>query len=378
MVSKSLFDDMIEGVQIIDEQFRYYYVNKAVAAHAKSTVAALTGKKMVDMFPGIEHTEVFELIKDCMDTGANLEMRNEFDFPDGSKGYFDLKFRRVPQGVLLMSIDVTNIVRANKILEKQANKLEGQVNKQTLKVEEQNKIISTQLDEMKLLNKELLLRNKEAEEFLYIASHDLNEPLNTIISFLDIIKKDYEKLEEQPNIEFFKYIDGSIDRMQELIKDLLEYSRIGHYGEIELIDTNALIKNILDDLSNVIKKSKAQIEIDSLPNIKGSKTEMRLLFQNLISNAIKFRKKDVNPKVKIGSYPNQGLNFYVKDNGIGVDEKHFDRIFKIFTRLNKQSEFTGTGIGLAYCNKIVKRHGGEIKVESKLGEGSTFSFTLKE
>lgn len=234
------------------------------------------------------------------------------------------------------------------------------------------------ITEGKIAALELEHANNELEQFVYLASHDLQEPLRTIISFVDILKEDYVSSLDQEAKEFIKYIKSSTVRMSALIDNLLDYSRIGVKKESESVDMNQVIREILDDLSFKIKQSNTSIAFDSLPSFFGFKTDIRVLLQNIISNAIKFadpKKKSISIELKCEKIPGKWM-FSISDNGIGIEQKHFGRIFKIFQRLHNRADFEGTGIGLAHCKKIVELHGGEIWVESKVGIGSTFHFTV--
>ena len=165
--------------------------------------------------------------------------------------------------------------------------------------------------------------------------------------------------------------------MSTLIKGLLDYSRIGQDKEPTTVDCNSIIKEIQADFGTIINESQATLDIDELPKLKGYETELRLLFQNLISNAIKFQKKGTVPQIKISAQKeNKRWKFSFADNGIGIATEHKQRIFSIFQRLHTKSEYDGTGIGLAHCQKIVDLHGGKIWVESKPNEGSTFYLTI--
>lgn len=227
--------------------------------------------------------------------------------------------------------------------------------------------------ELEIKNTQLELKNKEIEEFVYIASHDLQEPLRTMTSIVNFLKEDYgNKLDETAH-KYFNLIENGAARMKQLIRDLLDYSKTAQSEELKEINLNQLLEELKSDLSDLIIRTNTSIEIDDLPNVKGSKTELRLLFQNLISNAIKFRKPDVSPIVKVGV---EKRGFYVSDNGIGIDEQNKENIFKIFKRLHSQKEYEGTGIGLAHCLKIIKKYGGNIWVESTVGKGSKFLFTV--
>jgi light-regulated signal transduction histidine kinase (bacteriophytochrome) len=168
-------------------------------------------------------------------------------------------------------------------------------------------------------------------------------------------------------------------RMSALVRSLLEFSRLGRNKKMTSVDCNTVVKNVVSDQDNLITTTRATILIEDLPTINAYETELMQLFLNLINNAIKFRKKDTPPEIRIGSYnnSNEQLEFFVTDNGMGIESKYFDRIFQIFQRLNIGQEANGDGIGLANCKKIVEMHGGKIWVESDLGKGSTFKFTIE-
>ncbi|MBL7920038.1 MAG: PAS domain S-box protein [Bacteroidia bacterium] len=222
-------------------------------------------------------------------------------------------------------------------------------------------------------------KNKELEQFAYIASHDLQEPLNTIHSFIHLFEIENKiKLDDEAKA-YLGYIQKSAERMTELITDILEYSRIGGKSQTDIVDCNKIVKDVLDDMKASIAETKTSIEIDNLPTIRAYPVELRLLFQNLISNAIKFRKKNMDCIIKI-SYKkgNENHHFTVQDNGIGIDEKYKDKIFIIFQRLHGTKQYEGTGIGLAHCKKIIELHHGNIWLESQPGSGSKFHFTLPE
>lgn len=224
---------------------------------------------------------------------------------------------------------------------------------------------------------QLKSKNKELEQFSYITSHDLQEPLRTVLSFIDVIQEDYsDKMDKEFNV-YLKYISEASTRMSSLIKSLLDYSRIGHKGIVGIIDCNVLLASVTADLKYKIDKSHAEINYEKLPTISGFNLELRLLFQNLITNAIKFQKKNEVPKVEITFEESRThWQFNIADNGIGIREEYQNKIFVIFQRLHNREEYDGTGIGLSHCQKIVEIHGGEIWVDSKEGVGSTFHFTI--
>lgn len=220
-------------------------------------------------------------------------------------------------------------------------------------------------------------KNTELEQFSYIASHDLQEPLRTITSFSDLLYEEYnDKLDDQAK-QIFQFIKQSTGRMSSLIKNLLDYSRIGYQEELLSINCNELLQNISNDLNSLISESNSKLEINNLPTINAYPTGLRLLFQNLLTNAIKFSKKGVTPIIKINAVKKKkGWEFSINDNGIGIKKEFQNKVFAIFQRLHLKEEYEGTGIGLSHCQKIVNLHGGEIWVKSEQGKGSTFYFTI--
>jgi hypothetical protein len=224
---------------------------------------------------------------------------------------------------------------------------------------------------------ELERSNAELEQFAYVASHDLQEPLRTIASYTQLLARRYrDKLDSDAN-EFMDFIVDAATRMQDLINDLLSYSRVGTRGhEFQPTDLNKVLENALQNLDLRIKDSGATVTFDNLPTLLGDDRQLLQLFQNLIGNALKFR-GEVPPKVHVGVIQHPGeYVFSVRDNGIGIDPQYAERIFLVFQRLHARGEYPGTGIGLAICKKIVERHGGRIWVESAPGKGSTFRFTI--
>ena len=233
------------------------------------------------------------------------------------------------------------------------------------------------LQERKRVEIELQRSNAELEQFAYVASHDLREPLRMVTTFTQLLGKRYSgQLDDQADKIINFAVTGAI-RMEALINDLLTYSRVGTKGKpFELIDCDIVLEAALHNLQMLFEESGASIAKHPLPTVMADPTQLVQLFQNLISNAVKYR-SDQAPEVQIGAegQEHQWL-FWVRDNGIGINPKHTERIFMIFQRLHTRQEYSGTGIGLAICKKIVERHSGRIWVESKPGQGSTFYFTL--
>ncbi|WP_127127666.1 sensor histidine kinase [Pseudoflavitalea rhizosphaerae] len=226
---------------------------------------------------------------------------------------------------------------------------------------------------------ELEVKNRELETFAYVASHDLQEPLRTTTSFVDLLRKRYYGQLDNNADQVLDYISQSSDRMKVLIHNLLDYSRLGKEKELVTLCCNELLQDVLHDLDQSIRETNASIQSEPLPQITGYKTEMKQLFQNLVSNSIKFRKNNSDPVITVKAEKDNGSwTFSFKDNGIGINTAFHEKIFVLFKRLHKRSDYEGTGIGLAYCKKIVELHGGKIWVESVPDEGCTFFFTISE
>jgi len=222
-------------------------------------------------------------------------------------------------------------------------------------------------------------KNKELAQFTYIASHDLQEPLRTVTNFTNLLVQEYKGQLDENADTYLNFISQASTRMSNLIKGLLDYSRIGNNKQKTVVDIDGVISDLQVDLHSTIHETGTRITVESMPKIWGYKLEMSLLFQNLISNAIKFRRKEENPKIKITAKDIDGFfEFRVRDNGIGIDSDHQKKIFAIFKRLHSQKEYEGTGIGLAHCQKIVALHQGTIKVSSTPNCGSEFIFTIKK
>ena len=225
---------------------------------------------------------------------------------------------------------------------------------------------------------ELQMKNQELEQFNYIASHDLQEPLRTVSNYINLLEEDYPEQIDREIQEHLGVMNAAVSRMSMLVRSLLDFGRLGRNRKLVLTDAAIIVNHVKTDLDNLIKTTGAAIITETeMPLLYAYETELRLLLQNLVSNAIKFRKPDTPPEVRIGHTKIEGYHeFYVSDNGIGIDPAYSERIFHIFQRLHKEEEFEGHGIGLANCKKIAEMHGGRIWVESEKDKGSTFKFTI--
>lgn len=250
-------------------------------------------------------------------------------------------------------------------------------------------------NELRLYTEDLKRSNEDLEQFAYVASHDLQEPLRKIRAFGDRLQTNFsEQLGEQGK-DYINRMQLAAKRMQRLIDDLLSFSRISRdTNNHDVVDLNVVLDDLREDMETLIEQTGTTFNITTLPAITGNSAQLKRLFQNLISNAIKFRSNDRNPVIHIdvqhverellgqyfqsGTAPDEYFRITIQDNGIGFDEKYAEKIFVIFQRLHGRSEYEGTGIGLAICRKIVANHGGFITVNSKEGVGSTFSLYFPE
>ena len=287
-------------------------------------------------------------------------------------------------GVFYISPLFLTIKQAAVALQQSKEDLEAQVAERTLELREANAHLAVELDERRrteqLLSQyteDLRHSNAELEEFAYVASHDLQEPLRMVASFTQLLAKRYRGKLDQDADEFIGFAVDGATRMQKLLQDLLAYSRLGTRGKpLVPTDCNVIFDQATANLLPAIEESHAQVTSGPLPTVRGDEVQLVQLFQNLIANALKFR-GDQPPVILITAQEDDGAwRFAVQDNGIGIALDHQERIFMIFQRLHHRSEYPGTGLGLALCKKIVGRHGGRLWVESEPGRGATFYFTL--
>lgn len=244
------------------------------------------------------------------------------------------------------------------------------------------------------LNKKLIenitqleIANRDLDQFAFMASHDLQEPLRKIRMFSNYLYSKYSDILEEKGKDFIDRIQVAAERMQALIKDMLTFSRVSVDESVFVkTDLNGLVKEVLEEMNETLKSKNAIVDVGPLPSLYVNPVLMRPLFFNLISNAIKYSKKDVPPVIRIQSDPNsKGINssenngycrIYIEDNGIGFEQKYSEQIFQMFKRLHLHSEFEGTGIGLALCKKIVEKHNGFITAQGKVSKGATFIISL--
>ncbi|MDP4285941.1 MAG: PAS domain S-box protein [Bacteroidota bacterium] len=340
-----LLQNMREGIQVIGHDWRYLFVNNSVVEQSKYSNEELLGHTMMEKYPGIENTEMFSALQTCMKERISKIIENEFTFPDGTKEWYELSIQPVPEGLFILSMDIT-------VRKKDEEKLREYA-------------------------AELKSSNKELERFAYVASHDLQEPLRMVSSFLNLLENRIRERLDETSKQYINFaVDGAV-RMKTLIQDLLLYSRVGNNKEDFIsVDLNEIMLYVVKVLDQNIRETNTEITVKPLPVIFANKTLISQLFVNLVSNAIKYHgEQKTEIEVGCNEDPSQWI-FYVKDNGIGINASYFEKIFVIFQRLHNKSDYPGTGIGLAICKKIIEVHRGKIWVESEEGKGSTFYFSI--
>lgn len=359
----SIFDNMLEGVQVINSSFEYIYVNKAVVKHGKKNKRALLGKKMKDAYPGIEKTYMYSLLKKCMKHKKHKQMINEFQFPDGSRGYFELIMYPVKEGVLILSIDITDLKNAEKELLSLNQHLEDRVLERT---EE----LSMALDREKRLN-------DIKSSFVSYALHEIKTPLIAIKLNVNLLEMYNARAEDKTLALHYNQIKLALDSMQETINNFLSQGKMEELNESyesSVYDFPSFLKSEIEKLS-IVCKTNQQI----VYNHKGSLTInidqkiLKSIIGNLLSNAIKYSTSNILLQT---SADKNGLKICVSDKGIGIPAGERDKMFQKFYRASNATKIRGTGLGLNIIKKYVDLMNGSISFESKQDKGTIFKVEL--
>ncbi|MGF7119256.1 PAS domain S-box protein [Methanobacterium oryzae] len=349
---KTLAENSPDIINRIDKEFKTVYINPAIIEISGKPPEHFIGKNMDKLGIPEEFTvPLKEKSIKAFKTGEIQEFKTEMPTAKGLKIFYTYLAPEFDENgkvntVFTVSHDITELKHAEKHLKETIQELERS--------------------------------NIELQQFAYVSSHDLQEPLRTIASFTQLLERRYKGKFDSDADEFMDYIVEAAIRMKEQIEGLLEYSRVATKGEeFKPVDINIILNQTIKILHTSIKESNAIITHDELPNVKGDADQLQRVFQNLISNAIKFRKSEEPLKIHISARKeNNEYIFSISDNGIGIEEQYSERIFTIFQRLHTREKYKGTGIGLSIVKRIIERHGGRIWVESSFGVGSTFYFTI--
>lgn len=301
-----------------------------------------------------------------------LEKSTAISFREQTFQFDELYYYTTYAGLFLMVVGIVLIFAAGQeMIIKALHEKQEELSQQKAELARQTQFLME-------AEQKLIASNQELEQFAYAASHDLKEPLRMIGSYVNLIKRKLNPHLDGPTKEYMDFVTDGVSRMENLLNDLLEYSRLGRrHDQIKVVDLNEIMLVVINNLMAGMKENQAAIYTNQLPSVNASSTEMMQLFQNLISNSIKFRRKDVPPVVEIFHEKRKDAYiFHFHDNGIGIPPEHHQSVFNLFERLHTRHEYEGTGIGLATCKKIISNLGGKIWVEPEVGEGTTFTFTI--
>lgn len=372
----SVFDNLIEGVQIIDFDFRYVYVNESVAKQGKSTKDELLGYAMTEKYPGIENTEVYKSIQECMINRNYLNMINEFNFPDGSIGYFELRIQAIEEGVLILSFDITEQKRAEQIISDINAQLEKQVSNRTVELAEQKAVIQNKMYYLEELN-------TTKDKFFSIVAHDLKAPLNSLKSFSSLLIDNIGKMTKDDIVKISRNLHYSVDNVSKMADNLLTWARV-QMNDFETHCDKVSVKNIIFDLYEVYKDVAINKHINLIYSVddnlfvQADRDQLTFIIRNLINNAIKYTHKGGSVKIKAHS-DNGEIYISVSDNGVGIADSVKNNLLSINKghSINGTEGEKGTGLGLMLCNEFIKLNGGTIEIESEVGKGTTFTVRLK-
>jgi light-regulated signal transduction histidine kinase (bacteriophytochrome) len=360
-----ILQSVTDGFIVFDTNWRYLYLNDNAVVLARKSRKELLGTVVWEQFP--DTTSI--LYVECHRAMAENTPRHFEYFYLPFEQWFECRAYPSKRGLALYVNDITPRKQAAAITLEYHEELEQRVKDRTQELEERAR--------------ELARSNAELQQFAYVASHDLQEPLRMVTSYTQLLASRYDQKLGSEADYFLKYIVEGATRMGKLIEDILAYSLFDpKKKDYKMIDCEAVLTSALRNLENSIQESGAKITHDSLPAIEGVPAQLTQVFQNLIGNAIKFRSAE-SPEIHISAerpfqVPNNSMEwlFSVRDNGIGLPQEYGEQIFDVFKRLHLRHEYPGTGIGLAICKKVIEGHAGRIWVKSQHGKGSTFFFTI--
>ncbi|HSH56157.1 MAG TPA: PAS domain S-box protein [Candidatus Limnocylindrales bacterium] len=375
-LTKIITDNATTGLLIMDDQQRCTFMNPAAEEITGFTFEEVlaSDKPLHDIVhhkrpDGSTYPMMECPIDRALPTQNQTKGEDVFVKPDGSM--YPVAFTASP--IVRGSKPIGTVIELRDTTHEKA--VEREIKQLNRDLEER---VDVRTQELTAANKELARSNVELQDFAYVASHDLQEPLRKIAAFSNLLETDYKDVLPKEAHRYIHGLQKSSARMRTLISDLLTYSRVTTQAQpFEVVDLNVIIKDVVEDLQVRIDDTNAEVHVDELCTLEGDPLQLRLLLQNFISNALKYSREGVPPVIYVtGKQTKEHCTVGVQDNGIGFNEAYVDKIFTIFQRLHGRNEYEGTGIGLAICKKIVDRHNGSIKVISTEGKGSTFTVTL--
>ena len=358
-----VFDEMLEGVQVIDSDWKYVYVNQAVIAQAKSSKEELLGKRMMDVFPGIDQTPMFHQLETCMKARVGSKLLNQFEFPDGSHGYFELIMTPVKEGVMIMSVDITE----QKRLEIELKKLNEHLER---RVKERTEELSRSLESERHLN-------QVAQNMAAIISHDFKTPLVAIRFNINALVEMNSKEHARARLSIYDQIRLVVNSMFETVDDYLTLDKIQKgLGSSDTVEINLrdFIQERLNSLQVLLKKGQEfQFASSGISSLFFDRNILRSILTNLISNAVKYSEDKVVIRSKLSETE---LRLSIQDFGIGIPESEIDKVCDKYFQASNSSPFQGSGLGLNIVGKYVDLFGGKMEVESELGKGTLITVVL--
>lgn len=377
---RSFFEDCPIGVIILkDKYLPFENVNQQICkmfGYTAEEMSKLTIEDISDKSYAQQHNLD---LKAQLSTGRNnVNVLNKYLRKSGESfwGKLSMSFERDESGKIISVIGMVQDINEQKLQEEKIKNLIVELKLLNEKLEQKVKMRTVDLRQS---NNELRRSNQDLEQFAYIASHDLQEPLRMVGNFVQLLERQYHHKIDDEGREYIKYIVDGVNRMSKLIQNLLKYSRVGRKeSELRTVKLDRIIEAKLFGLRQKITDTQAEISLAPIAkDIFCEPDQLGMVFYNLISNALKFN--TTQPKIEIGYEENEKqIKFFVKDNGIGIEKRYENKVFEIFKRLHRREEYEGTGIGLALCKKIISRHGGEIWFESEPNTGTTFYFTISK
>ena len=353
-----VLDNMFEAAQILSFDWRYVYLNDAAVRNSHMEREALIGFRVMDCFPGIEYTEMFRVMSECMETRIVKIQDFEFTYPDGTVTWYSFSLQPVPEGLFILSLEISDRKRTEEEATRLNSALDSMVSKRTRELEE---------------------AIAELESFSYSVSHDLRAPLRHVMGYVGMLRKATVGQLDGDAQRYLQIIDSASREMGQLIDDLLAFSRMGR-GEFrsQLVSLDRVVGDVVFAFQADYGEREIEWSVNPLGVVVGDPAMLKVAFINLIGNAVKYTKNCPHAKIEIGlvdSEPNE-LTVRVRDNGAGFDMQYADKLFGVFQRLHRSDEFEGTGIGLAIVRRIINRHGGRTWAEGTVNHGASFYLTL--
>jgi PAS domain S-box-containing protein len=356
---RGALDNMLEGGQIIGFDWRYLYLNDAAARYGRQPKEVLLGHTVMEMYPGIEVSQMFADLAECMQSRQPRQAEYFFEYPDGSSAWFEFSIHPVPEGIFILSLDITARKEAAEAMRQVNLVLEQRVAERTA---------------------QLQAANQELEAFAYSISHDLRAPLRAIDGFSRLLQEDHAAELGEEARRLLGVVRESTAKMSQLITDILALSRVSR-GELkhELLDMELQARSVFDEIASPEVRASFELSVDPLPPASVDPALIRQVWVNLLSNAVKYSMPSAARRIHIGARrEDRRTVYFVRDSGVGFDSDYAHKLFGVFQRLHSAKEFEGTGIGLAIVQRIIRRHGGEVWAEGSPGQGATFSFSLPQ